>query len=360
MSLTTNPASLLFALAEHDQRIFFAINLKSNSFIYVNPAFNKFFNLTAQVSLDTILKMIHPGDIEYLKEIFAALKPGVFKSNVEFRILTSQEKERFCRLNGMIHTQESEELILSGYMEDISEYKAHSDKVNEFANKKNAILNILSHDLAGPLGSIQNLSALIARKTKLNDDQEVKKWVSLIEEISKKSVLMIQEFVRQEFIESSGVALVKKRINLNRIFQSTAEEYQQKQQELNKTFIYETNKNQIYVEIDESKFFQAINNLISNALKFTPDGGTIKLTLEDKGTTALITVADNGIGIPQKYHERLFEKFSDARRQGLRGEPSVGLGMYIIKTIIQWHEGKIWFESEEQKGSTFYVEIPKL
>ncbi len=360
MSIKTNPASLLFTLAEHDQRIFFAINLKSRSFIYVNPAFQKTFNVAAEDSFDTVLNMVHPADIEYLKESFAALQPGVFKSNLELRMIYPPEKEYLFRLSGMIHPQENDERILSGYMENVSDYKSHSDKVNQFANKKNAILNILSHDLAGPLGSIQNLSALIARKTKTSDDQEVKKWVSLIEEISKKSVLMIQEFVRQEFIESVGVALVKKRIDLNLIFRNTAEEYQQKQEELKKTFVYQTNKNQIYVEIDESKFFQAINNLISNSLKFTPDGGTIKLTLEDKGTTALIIVADTGIGIPQKYHEHLFEKFNDARRPGLRGEPSVGLGMSIIKTIIEWHNGKIWFESEEQKGSAFYIEIPKV
>ena len=67
---------------------------------------------------------------------------------------------------------------------------------------------------------------------------------------------------------------------------------------------------------------------------------------------------DTGVGIPEKFHEKLFEKFSTARRTGLKGEPSVGLGMSIIKTIIEWHEGKIWFESQQNKGTTFYIEIP--
>jgi two-component system sensor histidine kinase VicK len=79
---------------------------------------------------------------------------------------------------------------------------------------------------------------------------------------------------------------------------------------------------------------------------------------EDRGTV-LIWVADNGIGIPKKYHASLFDKFTKARRPGLREEPTVGLGMSIIKTIVEWHKGKIWFESEEDKGTTFYVEIPR-
>jgi two-component system sensor histidine kinase VicK len=70
-------------------------------------------------------------------------------------------------------------------------------------------------------------------------------------------------------------------------------------------------------------------------------------------------VADNGIGIPLSMQAGLFEKFTRARRPGIRGEESVGLGMSIIKTIVEWHGGRIWFESKENEGSTFFVEIPK-
>ena len=91
---------------------------------------------------------------------------------------------------------------------------------------------------------------------------------------------------------------------------------------------------------------QVINNLISNSIKFTPDGGEITVSLEEKENTVLITVADTGIGIPEKYHDTLFDKFTRARRPGIKGEPSVGLGMSIIKTIVEWHQGTIWFESQ--------------
>ena len=361
MSLTTNPASLLFTLAEHDPRIFFAINPERTSFIYVNPAFKNFFKIDAKsLSPYAVYNLINPEDSEYLEESYAALQPGAFKKNIEFRIQLPHQKERVLNLSLLLQPQENEGSFLLGYMEDISDFKAYNDKLNEFANKKNSILNILSHDLAGPLGSIQNLSALITRKTKAIEDPEVKKWLSLIEEISKKSVLMIQEFVKKEFVESAGVALFKKRVNLTQIFKSINEEYQQKKEELDQTFIFNTVNKPIFVEIDESKFFQAINNLISNAIKFTPAGGTITLSLEDRKTTVHIVVADNGIGIPEKFHANLFDKFNNASRIGLKGEPSVGLGMSIIKTIIDWHDGKIWFESEENKGTTFHVEIAKV
>jgi two-component system sensor histidine kinase VicK len=70
-------------------------------------------------------------------------------------------------------------------------------------------------------------------------------------------------------------------------------------------------------------------------------------------------VADTGIGVPAELQPVLFDKFSKARRPGLRGEESTGLGMSIIKTLVTWHGGKIWFSSEENKGTTFYIELPK-
>lgn len=202
MSATTNPASLLFILAEHDPRIFFAVYLEKNTFIYVNPAFKTFFKTDAEsLSPQEVFNLINLEDSEYVEESFKALQPSVFKNNIEFRIQLPNQQERVLRLSLFLQLQENEGQILIGYMEDVSDVKAYNDKMNEFANKKNAILNILSHDLAGPLGSIQNLSALINRKMTGVEDAEVKKWLSLIEEISKKSVMTIREFVKKEFIE---------------------------------------------------------------------------------------------------------------------------------------------------------------
>lgn len=126
-----------------------------------------------------------------------------------------------------------------------------------------------------------------------------------------------------------------------------------------KTFSFVTSCDKVYVSLDDTKFMQVVNNLISNAIKFTPDGGKITLALEEQDESLLVRVEDTGVGIPQKYHATLFDKFTNARRPGIKGEPSVGLGMSIIKTIVEWHQGKIWFESEENKGTRFFVQIPK-
>jgi signal transduction histidine kinase len=113
----------------------------------------------------------------------------------------------------------------------------------------------------------------------------------------------------------------------------------------------------LFMAIDKLKFRRAILNLLSNAIKFTHEGGYIKLSAKEKKKKLIIVIEDNGIGIPQKLQPILFEKFTKAKRQGTNKEKSTGLGMYITKQFVELHDGKIWLESEEDKGTTFYVEL---
>jgi two-component system sensor histidine kinase VicK len=127
------------------------------------------------------------------------------------------------------------------------------------------------------------------------------------------------------------------------------EEYKNAEENLlPKIFDFTYSSDPLYMDIDDVKFLQVINNLFSNAIKFTPDNGTIRLECRRKGATVLFVVADNGIGIPAELQPVLFDKFSKARRPGLRGEESTGLGMSIIKTLVTWHGGKIWFKQRRE------------
>ena len=98
--------------------------------------------------------------------------------------------------------------------------------------------------------------------------------------------------------------------------------------------------------------------MVSNAIKFTGENGRIKVHIEQLEKTFLITVTDDGIDIPKKLQPILDNKYTQAGRSGLEGEESVGLRMWIVKTLTEAHNGKVWFESAPKKGSKFYVEIP--
>ena len=354
-----NPGTILLALADHDRRACFALNMTTNAFIYLNPAFYSFFQLPeTEITPKALFNMVNQQDKRYLKSVYRRMKPGDFVDNIEFRITLCDGKECILRSSMLLNEQSDQARILTGYSEDITDFRANTEKTLELTSKKNAILTILSHDLAGPLTAIKNFAYLLAKRTTTIEDQQVNKMVSSIERISKRCILMIQDFIKQEFIETVGVDLIKRRVNLNERINHFMVEYYQKDNETGKRFYYEYNKDNIYAEVDEDKFMQVLQNLISNSIKFTPDGGAITLKMVEEAGSILISISDTGIGIPEKFHTTLFEKFSEARRTGLKGEPSVGLGMSIIKTIVEWHKGTIWFESTENKGTTFYIKIP--
>ena len=112
------------------------------------------------------------------------------------------------------------------------------------------------------------------------------------------------------------------------------------------------------VNINTDKFTRVIDNILTNALKFTPLGGKININISKSNTIALLKIEDNGIGIPLHLQALIFDKFTTAGRRGTSGEKSLGLGMSICKKIVALHQGKIWFESKDNTGTTFFIELP--
>jgi two-component system sensor histidine kinase VicK len=353
----SDPAKLLYELAQHDSRIYCAFDISKNKYVYSNAAFQAFFHLSPEEATPKLLfHMVHAEDRNYIQTVFASMNPGDFRENLEFRFLL-REKMYHLRLSMVLTECETNGRTITGYIDDITGFKESLDTMEALSSKKNAVLNILSHDLAGPLGSISNYSYLLSKKADANDQLTVK-MIHSIESIAKRCIRLIQEFVKMEFIESVGTDLVKTRYNLVERVSVFMEDYLQHEVELKKNIRFICDEPPIYAEIDEYKFMQVINNLISNALKFTPDNGTIEVKLSQQDKLVHIEVKDTGIGIPEEFHDTLFDKFSAARRPGIKGETSVGLGMSIIKTIVEWHRGRIWFDSKVGVGTTFYVEIP--
>jgi two-component system sensor histidine kinase VicK len=345
-------------LAERSNDLFFIYDLSTDRFTYVNRSFAEFFNQDfIQLSPRVLLRTIHPDDQRYILSKLKACTDGQHVSDVECRVMRGSN-ERWLRINPHLVNEPGDQLLV-GQAEDITTYKGNVEVLENTNNKKNSILTILAHDLAGPLGTIGNLTTLLSRETAKLENPSVERYINMITKISKSSINLIRDFLDQEFLETAGVRLLKRRVDLFEKISLATKEYLDMQKELHIQFSCQANKDHVFVEVDEDKFMQAINNLISNALKFTPDGGKIEINIQESKKEVLISIADTGIGIPEKYHATLFDKFNDARRSGLKGEHSTGLGMSIIKTIVEWHEGNIWFKSEEHKGTTFYIQLPK-
>src|SRR4051794_26264142 len=347
-------------LSDLTEEVFFGFQLKENKLIYLNKSFENVWNRTREdigSNLSLLISTIHPEDKGHVVNAFQSIQNGKRKQKLEFRIQLPDLSEKWIRLSSYLVEIGTIDTII-GIATDITADKEYSDNLHKFSNKKNSILAILSHDLTAPISNIRMTSELLEERTQTYKDATVNKLLNIILKSSTDSINLIRDLTTQEFLESSEVELVKQRADIVAKIREVIEQYQASQKVTGKIFHLLSFSKSLFVTIDEMKFMQVINNLLSNAIKFTRDNGTIMVTIEDQQQNVLIKVQDNGIGIPKDLQPFLFEKFTKARRNGIKGEPTVGLGMSIIKTIVEWHKGRIWFESKEGVGTTFYIEIP--
>lgn len=114
----------------------------------------------------------------------------------------------------------------------------------------------------------------------------------------------------------------------------------------------------LFCSINSAKLSRVVDNPLTNAITFTPEGGNVQVGIGRRPEGIVVTVEDNGIGIPEALKPHHLEPFSSSGRTGTVGERSSGIGLSISKKLIELYSGKIWFESEDGKGSTFFLLLP--
>jgi two-component system sensor histidine kinase VicK len=264
---------------------------------------------------------------------------------------------KWISLHAYLIVKDKKKYAIAGFIEDITIQKENEENSSKFSIKKNSVLEILAHDLTGPIGVMQNIASLIKEQAK--DNVLINEYTMLIEHICKRNIAMIRDLIQTEYLASSEIEITLERIDLVYKTNLIMHEYRRSEKKLAKTFRLTSSSDKIFAEVDEIKYAQVINNLIGNAIKFTPDGGSISVDIKEQQDSILITVKDNGIGIPQQLQPFLFDRFTKARRPGLKGEECTGLGMSITKKMVELLKGKIGFESKEHQGTTFFIEIPQ-
>jgi two-component system sensor histidine kinase VicK len=348
-------------IGDQSEDTYFIFDLINQKIKYINAAFNSIWRVSSkEVSKDysKLTNQLHPEDKEFVLENFSRFLESKKKTTLNFRILGPNNDDSWLRLKAYPIFSGKEMTHVAGIIEDESPRLKIIFNMQKINARKNSALEILSHDLRGPIGIIGNLATLIERKLPNKENEDIHELTDMIKKICNRNVDMIQDLISQEATESTEIAVSKERLDVVWEIREVIENYQKSQENLSREFKLSHSDDQIYMEADSLKFMQIMNNLISNAIKFTHDNGIIQVDIKKKKHTILIIVKDNGIGIPKELQPMLFDKFSRASRVGINGEESVGLGMSIVKEMVELHDGKIWFKSKENIGSTFYIEIP--
>jgi len=229
----------------------------------------------------------------------------------------------------------------------------------ERANKNYIrIMRVMAHDLRNPLSGMIGLATVLLDEDEFNEDS--KHMLQLIETTGVHSIEMINELLKSGLADENEV-IVKQNLDLKALLQDSVELLQFKATEKNQQIIFEADDKPIMTDVNHEKIWRVFNNLIVNAIKFSYEGGIIKtgIKISDDNKHILVQVADNGMGIPDKDKDSIFEMFTPAKKTGTNGEQPFGLGLSISKKIIEKHNGRIWFESTPGTGTVFYIELPR-
>ncbi len=285
---------------------------------------------------------------------FHTIKETVFNEEQGKKIAVQQalfENEQ-ARKEADRHKQQSIELAKA--LKETERLKKIAEEANAF---KTEMLGIAAHDLKNPLQSVMGFAQLIRENPK--DVKKASTAAEAIERAAQRMYQLIEEMLNSVKIEASAFNLTKSRANVADLLRAVVE-YNRPIAEAKSQCIYMNLEETCFAELDTERMSEVFDNLISNAIKYSPMGKQIVVTCKkSNNATILVAVKDEGQGLTEEDKQNMFGKFQRLSAQPTGGESSTGLGLAIVKQLVELHGGKVWAESEgKDKGATFFVELP--
>lgn len=235
--------------------------------------------------------------------------------------------------------------------------KEQNKKILEADKVKNEFLANISHELRTPLNSILGFSDILGTQLYGNLNPKQEEYVNDIKISATHLLGMINEVLDMSKIEANAMKVVKSAFWISRAVDEVANILSPLAQKKNVKLIKNMDVD-FEVFADYQKIQQILYNLVSNAIKYSPDNDEVEISVNSDDENFRILVHDNGIGIDKKYHGKIFAKFVQLDSAYTKKESSTGLGLTITKELVELHGGKISLISEVNNGSTFIVEIP--
>jgi PAS domain S-box-containing protein len=228
----------------------------------------------------------------------------------------------------------------------------------EIERMKSEFVSISAHQLRTPLSAIKWTLRMFLDGDLGEITKEQREFLERIYKSNERMISLINDLLNVTRIEEGRYVYKPTPVDVAQICQSTIELYKEEIERKNLELIFKKPQELPKVMADVEKISLAIQNLLENAIRYTLPGGKVEIVLEKKENEIQFLIKDTGIGIPKDQQGRVFTKFFRAPNAMKIDTQGSGLGLFITKNIIEAHGGKIWFESEEGKGTTFYFTLP--
>ena len=305
--------------------------------LFANPAGQRLFN-NGELKLGQRL----PSDLGYQSFQQFLDKARYFQTSFAEEIVWSDKRV----FSASVTPDQKGRYVM--VLHDVSRFK-------EIDKNKNEYIAAASHDLRTPLTSIIGFSHLIKQAGPLTEPQS--DFVQHIEHATTNMSELVDNMLNLAKLELDAEPR-KDEVDLLRMLWAVADEFQPQAEVKRLLLMIATIEPDTKVFGDAWQLRQALRNLVENAIKYTPDGGTITLSLEQEANMAKIQIKDTGYGIPSSDLPHIFERFYRVRNNGYDQVEGNGLGLSIVKTIVEQHSGNISVESEVGKGSCFTFNLP--
>jgi len=275
-------------------------------------------------------------------------------------ILNIQTDDQDTILRGEFSVIQRESGFISGLvcvLSDITE----QEKVEQ---ERRSFVSNVSHELRTPLTSVKSYTESLIDGA-WEDEEIAPEFLKVISTETDRMIRMITDLLNLSRMDQGKQDLNREFVSINELVAHIIDRFEmvlKSEQYRNKKYTIERDFTQrtLWVEIDQDKFIQVIDNIMNNAIKYSPDGGKITCKLMETHNSVVISITDEGLGIPRKDIGHVFDRFYRVDKARARSMGGTGLGLAISKEVVQLHGGKIWVTSVENKGSTFFISLPYI
>jgi PAS domain S-box-containing protein len=360
-------------LAEQLPGVAYVEALQASSAMYISPRIEHLTGYRAEEWIDDpnfFERVLHPDDRARVRDAFAQARARLEPIVCEYRIVRGDGTIVWVNDDARIaYDEEGASLFIQGYMTDVTERKAsdaelarlleleraHNEQLRELDVMKDEFVALVSHELRTPLTAIQGFTELVLDGTtgELNDEQRAA--LTSVDRNSARLFRLINDLLFVAQVNAGKLNVAIEDVDLAAVAAEAITDARPRAAAAEVALEFECTLAPT-VRADRVRLAQVFDNLISNAIKFTPPGGRVGLSVSRVGEDAMIVVADSGMGITPEDQQRLFTRFF--RTKTAAKIDGTGLGLSITKAILDAHHGSISVESEVGHGTRFTVTVP--
>jgi len=299
-----------------------------------------------QASISALIEFAHFAERRQLRAFFDNINNSSEKS-IEYKAIHLKGHEITINIKSGISQQDN---ILTGIIQDTSEQ-------HQLNNMKADFISTVSHELRTPLTAIKGSLSLIEIDPHNSSNDSNIHLMTIAKKNIDRLLFLVNDILDIEKANSGELKLNLQDTSINQLVTDAVNQMTHYASQFNTHIRLNLKKREIFTNIDQQRITQAILNILSNAIKYSPEGGTVTITTETAGETLKILVSDEGKGIPEDMRERIFDKFTQITSTPKNKIGGSGLGLSIAKILVEKHGGKIGISNTNHKGCTFYIEL---